>query len=58
MSPQGKARRDYLMSTMFNQKPRYCKASVTLYCKSQNSLDCAVISCEEGCVLNNKEVDY
>lgn len=46
------------MSSMFNQRPRYCKKSGTLYCRSQNSLDCAVISCEEGCVLNNKEVDY
>ena len=57
MSPQGKARREYLMSTMFNQKPRYCKASVTLYCKSQNSLDCAVISCVEGAIQINLEGD-
>lgn len=58
MSPQGKARREYLMSTMFNQKPRYCKASVTLYCRAQNSLDCAVIDCEEGAIKIELEGDY
>ena len=50
MSPKGEARREYLMSTMFNQKPRYCKASGTLYCRSQGCLDCAVVSCEEGAI--------
>lgn len=57
MSPQGKARRDYLMSSMFNQRPRYCKKLGTLYCRSQNSLDCAVISCIEGAIQINLEGD-
>lgn len=57
MSPQGKARREYLMSNMFNGKPRFCKASGTLYCRSQNSLDCAVISCTEGAIKINIEGD-
>ena len=57
MSPKGEARRDYLMSTMFNLKPRYCKKSDTLYCRSQNSLDCAVISCPEGAIQINLEGD-
>ena len=57
MSPQGEARREYLMSTMFSCKPRFCKASGTLYCRSQNSLDCAVISCVEGAIQINLEGD-
>lgn len=51
MTKEGEARRAFLMSKEFNKKPRYCKLSVTLYCRSQGCLDCAVISCEEGAVI-------
>ncbi len=57
MTKEGEARKAFLMSKEFNQKPRYCKASGTLYCRSQNSLDCAIISCVEGAIRINQEGD-